>query len=76
MDRFALIDLCHAQAHEAEHDPEDAVFFSLTRKDIWIVCFACLVLGESLDCLDDEIASLLERMAEVAEVQKDHWRLG
>jgi hypothetical protein len=50
------------------------VFFSLTRKDVWLVCLSVLVMGESFDCLDDESADILDRLAEVAEIQKAHWR--
>jgi hypothetical protein len=70
----ALILLCHEGVHNAEHNPEDTVFFSLTRKDVWLVCLSVLVMGESFDCLDDESADILDRLAEVAEIQKAHWR--
>jgi hypothetical protein len=31
-------------------------------------------MGESFDCLDDESADILDRLAEVTEIQKDKWR--
>ena len=74
MDSKNLIALCHQQAHYAAHDFEDTVFVSLTRRDIWFLLLATLVLGNSAECFDDQCAEFCERLAELIEVQKDNWR--
>lgn len=74
MDTLKLIELCHEQSHEAEHDFEDTVFVALTRRDIWLTCLAFLILRHGAECLEEEIEDILTRIGEVAEIQKDNWR--
>lgn len=69
-----LIQLCHDNAHAAEHDLEDTLFFSLTRRDCWIVCLGGLLTEILLPCLSDETVVILERLGEVIDTQKQHWR--
>ena len=74
MEDFDLLQLCHDQAHDAAHDFEDTVFVSLTRRDMWLLCFSLLIVSYSVGCLDKESEELRSRIAELVEVQKDHWR--
>ena len=74
MEAEVLIKFCHDQAHEAEHDFEDTVFAALTRQDVWMVCLSLLILSQTFDCLAEEAGDILDRMAELCDVQKDHWR--
>jgi hypothetical protein len=69
-----LLNLCHQQTHVAPHDFEDTVFAALTRRDIWLLCFSTLLVTFATSCLDEECADLLERLAELVEIQKDAWR--
>lgn len=69
-----LINLCHAQVHDAEHDPQDIVLMALTRRDCWTVCLASLVLGIALPCVEFATGDLQERLAELIETQKDGWK--
>ena len=74
MDALKLISLCHQQAHNAPHDYEDTVFVTLTKRDCWVVALGGLLIEGTLPCLMEETAGLLERLAELLDVQKDHWR--
>lgn len=74
MDVKELIAFCHERIHEIEQDNTDTLFFTLTRRDVWLICLSALVLGQTLNCLDNELDDLLIRLAEVTEIQKEHWR--
>jgi hypothetical protein len=71
-----LIILCHERVHDAEHDPQDTVFASMTRRDCWTLCLALIVLGESLPCVAFATDDLRLRVAELIDVQKDDWKSG
>lgn len=69
-----LIELCHENAHTAEHDPEDGLLISLTKREVWLTALAWLMLSQSAECLEDDCATVTQRMAELLDVQKPHWR--
>ena len=70
MERQALKEMCHIQAHKAEHDPEDTLFVSLTRRDVWHILYGIMCGSDTSPDLENLGANLLERIAEVMEVQK------
>jgi hypothetical protein len=72
----ALVEICHANAHTAEHDLEDAVLMSLTRREIWLMALALLILSQTAECLADDCATITERLVELMDVQKPHWQSG
>lgn len=69
-----LIELSHQQAHNAEHNFEDTVFLSITRRDCWVFCLGALLIEGAYPCLEEQTSGILERLAEVLDVQKHHWR--
>lgn len=69
-----LVEICHENAHTAEHDVEDGVLMSLTRKEVWLTALAWLVLSQHAECLSDDCSTITQRMAELVDVQKPHWR--
>jgi hypothetical protein len=71
--RMMIMELCHQQAHDAEHDVEDGLFLTITRREVWLMMLAFTWLSESLNCMDDPSTELMERVAETLEVQKPHW---
>lgn len=71
---MAIIEICHNNVHDAEHDVEDGLLISLTRKEIWLLVMSLLLISESAPCLSDDCATLLERVAELVDTQKQHWR--
>ena len=71
-----LLALCHQQAHDAEHDFEDSVFMSLTRRELWLLLMATVLLSESSPCLKPNCLDFNERLSEIIDTQKPHWRNG
>lgn len=69
-----ILDLAHQLAHGAPHDPDDTVFICLSRRDMWHFMFAMLLCVESSDCLAEQGADIIERVAELVDVQKPDWR--
>lgn len=71
-----LFELCHGQAHNAEHNPENTVLMALTRRDCWMFTLAILLLEFSAPCLVDQCADFAERLAELLDTQRPDWRDG
>ena len=71
---IALMEICHAQAHEAESNVEDGVLISLTKREVWLNMLAHLLLSQSAECLADDVAAVTERLAELVDTQKPHWQ--
>lgn len=73
-DKAFLMQVAHDQAHEAPHDLEDMLFVTISWQDLWTLTFAVLCVGEFAPCLSDQAGGLLERIVELLDVQKPHWR--
>lgn len=74
MNHFQLIELCHERAHNSEHDFEDAAFIALTRREIWLVLLCANVLCIAAPCLTNNCSDFIERLTEIIDTQKPHWR--
>ena len=73
-DPFVLVEICHQNAHTAESDPEDALLVSITRREVWLTMFAYVVLGLSQPCVTKDCTAFVNRLAELMDTQKSHWR--
>lgn len=69
-----LIEICHENAHNADHDIEDGILLSATRREVWLMTLAFLLLSQSAPCLEPNCSALTERIVELMDVQKPHWR--
>lgn len=72
----ALIEICHQGAHGSPHDFEDTLMVQLTQREVWLITLAFLILSQQADCLSDFSAETTERLVELMDTQKQHWRTG
>ena len=73
MNNEQLIKFCQEQAITADHDFQDTVFVAITRRDVWLLCFATMTVAGG-EPLVEYATDLRTRIAEIVEVQKDGWR--
>ncbi len=73
MNNEQLIKFCQEQAITADHDFQDTVFVAITRRDVWLLCFALMLVADG-ELLIEYSLNLRNRIAEIVEVQKDGWR--
>ena len=69
-----LIAVARNSALRGEHNPEDALFIQLTRREIWLVLYGLLWTDEIEPRLEDNCCDLLEKLSELLDCQKPHWR--
>ena len=69
-----LIAISRHQAMTADHNLEDTLFIQLTRREIWLVLYGLLWSTQIEPRLEDNSCDLLEKLGEVLDTQKAHWR--
>ena len=69
-----LIVISRQMALKADHDLEDCLFIQLTRREIWLVLYGLLWASNIEPRLEDNACDLLEKLSELLDSQKPHWR--
>ena len=69
-----LIEICHQGAHAAPHNFEDTLMVQVTQREMWLITLAFLLLSQSAECLAEFCGVTMERVVELLDCQKPHWR--
>ena len=69
-----VIEICHQNAHAADHDPEDYVFLSLTQREIWQLLLGLVLAALAYPCLEEGIVEHEQKVGGAIHAQKPHWR--
>ena len=69
-----VIEMLHQRSHAAENDPEDYVFLSLTKQEVYLLLLGACISAVSYRCLEDRMVDLEIKVGESIYVQKPEWR--
>ena len=69
-----VIEMLHQRSHAAEDDPEDYVFLSLTKQEVYLLLLGACITAVSLRCLEDRVVDFELKVGETIYEQKPEWR--